>query len=177
MSRLHGTERRTRVHRSRGDSAQNESERTNACIGEALADGSALHWEYYSMDDTPKEELKNMTLQQINKLEEDIAEKNAWRVAHGVRERIHMEPGPAGDLMFAEVENESSAQFFNNTAYLLDYNKAGKEKKKHIPGYNYFLKIANFVDEHTERGEIFMEYRKGMCCKDGTLDPCNFCND
>lgn len=33
MSRIHATSRRTRIHRARGDSAQNEAERTNSAIG------------------------------------------------------------------------------------------------------------------------------------------------
>lgn len=39
MSRIHTTSRRTRIHRARGDSAQNESERTNSAIGKLYAIG------------------------------------------------------------------------------------------------------------------------------------------
>ncbi|XP_070561926.1 uncharacterized protein [Ptychodera flava] len=40
--RIHGTERMNRCHRAPHDSGQNEAERSNAAIGEALVDGGAL---------------------------------------------------------------------------------------------------------------------------------------
>ena len=41
---LHNSDRRARVHLATKDSGQNEAERSNACIGEALADDGSLHW-------------------------------------------------------------------------------------------------------------------------------------
>ena len=46
IARSHSSDRVNRIHRTPGDSAQNEAERTNAAIGDALVDGSALRWEY-----------------------------------------------------------------------------------------------------------------------------------
>ena len=39
ICRLHGNDRRTRIHRARGDSGQNEAERTNGSICDAIVDG------------------------------------------------------------------------------------------------------------------------------------------
>ena len=36
-----------RLHRSRGDSGQNEAEKTNSAIGDALVDGGTVNWEYF----------------------------------------------------------------------------------------------------------------------------------
>ena len=46
IASIHSSDRVNRIHRAPGDSARNEAERTNAAIGDALVDGSALRWEY-----------------------------------------------------------------------------------------------------------------------------------
>ena len=70
-SRLHKTIRRTRVHRSRGDSAQNESKRTNACVREALVDGGSLHWQYcQALEVMSMQEVESLTIGEITELEE-----------------------------------------------------------------------------------------------------------
>ena len=43
---VHGLDKVARVHRARGESGQNEAERTNASIGDALVPGETLQWEY-----------------------------------------------------------------------------------------------------------------------------------
>lgn len=155
MSRIHKTVRRTRIHRSRDDSAQNEAERTNACIGEALVDGGALQWQYHKLDNLPQNELEKMTIQDIENLEEEFTQKNVLKVCCDVKDRIHMEPGPANDLMLAFVDDTKKNHFFYNTDHLVEYHKAGKEKRRTLPGYNYFKKIENFMDNHSVRGELF----------------------
>ena len=42
IARIHSSNRVNRIHRAPGDSAQNESERTNASIGDALVDGDSF---------------------------------------------------------------------------------------------------------------------------------------
>ena len=44
MCWIQNSDRRIRLHRAPGDSAQNESERTNACIGDAIVDDGTLQW-------------------------------------------------------------------------------------------------------------------------------------
>ena len=174
ISRLHMTSRRTRVHRASGDSAQNESERTNACTGEALVDGGTLQWEHYTPQNTHTEdELNALTQEELEAEQESCMKKNAWRVCEDVCERMHMEPGPAGDLMLCMVEGEDL--FFYNTNELVRYKKTAKTKRMSLPSYNYFKKIENFIDSHGERGELFLEYRLGSCTKDGDYDLCPFC--
>ena len=176
ISQMHKTERRTRLHRATGDSAQNESERTNGCIGEALADGGALQWEYFSPQDThTKEEIDAMTLDELKTEEASCMKKNAWRVCQDVHvsERIHMEQGPAGDMMLAMVEDETL--FFYNNRELVTYQKASKSNRKGLPGYHYFRKIEEFIDEHFEKSELFLEYRFGNCTRDGDYNLCQFC--
>jgi hypothetical protein len=174
-SRINDTIRRTRLHRSRGDSAQNESERTNACIGEALVDGSALKWNYFdALDGKCPEEIEKMTMQDITAEEDKCMERNAWKVADDVRCRIHMEPGPAGDLMLALVTDVPNDQFYYNAKYLQNYHKAGKSKRKDMPGSHYFQKIERFIDIHFEKGEIYLEYLNGVC-QQKTGQICDHC--
>ncbi|CAB4020882.1 RNA-directed DNA polymerase from transposon X-element [Paramuricea clavata] len=44
MARIFNSDRVNRIHRARDDSRQNEAERSNACIDEALVDGGAMSW-------------------------------------------------------------------------------------------------------------------------------------
>ena len=44
MARILNSDRVNRIHRARDDSGQNEAERSNACICEALGDGGAMQW-------------------------------------------------------------------------------------------------------------------------------------
>ena len=51
-----------RIHRAPHDSGQNEAERSNAAIGEALVDDKALKWEYYKPTDIMGEkEIEKLT--------------------------------------------------------------------------------------------------------------------
>ena len=43
---VHGLDKVVRVHRARGENGQNEAERTNVSIGDALVPGETLQWEY-----------------------------------------------------------------------------------------------------------------------------------
>jgi hypothetical protein len=176
LSRLHKTYRRTRLHRSRGDSSQNESERTNGCVGEALVDGGALLWDYSKpFDNKSCEEREAMAIEEINQAEENCMKENAWRVAQEVCERIHMEPGPAGDLMLGMMEDDVSNQFFYNTKELTAYQKTAKSKRRSLPGYYYLKKVEDFIGDHIEKGELYLEYRLGSCTKDKMYDVCDFC--
>ena len=46
-ARIHNSDKVLRIHRAREDSGQNEAERLNACIGDALCDGGSLKWQIY----------------------------------------------------------------------------------------------------------------------------------
>lgn len=104
MCRLHQSDRRIRLHRAPGDSAQNEAERTNACIGDAMVDGGTLHWEKYKpLEGMSEEEIKKMSIEDIEDNERQCNERNAWYVAEQLAMRIDDEPGPGGDFMIADV--------------------------------------------------------------------------
>jgi hypothetical protein len=164
--RLLKSKRRTRVHRSRGDSAQNEAERTNAAIGEALVDGGPLEWHHYvPLENKSDEEIRKMTIDDVKAEEELCLQNNAWKVAENVCSRVHMEPGPANDLMLGLVTPK--AQFFYNCNELTAFHKASKSKRCDLPGATYFLKVESFFNTHAEKGEVFLEVR--------ACTECDFC--
>ena len=116
-----------------------------------------------------------MTKDELDSKEEECTRKNAWNVCRNVSECIHMEPGPAGDLMLSMLEEEHL--FFYNSLELMKHLKiktTAKSQQYKLPGYYYFNKIEMFIDEHGERGELFIEYRLGGCTKDG-YEMCQFC--
>ncbi len=138
-------------------------------------DGGALQWKYNKgLEDKTAAEVEAMSIDDINQIEEDAIKDNAWQVCNEVTKRIHMEPGPAGDLMLAMTDQPLSQHFFSNTRYLQDFHKSGKEKRKSLPGYYYFQKILKFMEDHTDKGELYMEVRIGHCTRDG-YNPCPFC--
>ena len=100
MARIMRSDRVNRIHRARDDSEQNEAERSKACIGEALVDGGPLKWRYYeAFDNLTKEEIDELSLEDVKKREEEALEKNAWQVVKDVAERIQHKPGPGHDLI------------------------------------------------------------------------------
>ena len=51
MARINGWTHLNRVHRAPHDSGQNEAERSNAVIGEALVTGQTIRWNYFQATD------------------------------------------------------------------------------------------------------------------------------
>ena len=81
-------------HRSRGDSGENEAERTNSAIGDAIVDGAIIEWEHYKrFDGMSKEEISAMSLQDYESDEAKRMKKNAWRnISNELAERIDGAP-------------------------------------------------------------------------------------
>ena len=176
ISRIHSSDRVNRIHRAPGDSAQNESERTNAAIGDSLVDGTALKWEYYKpFDGLASGEIDKLSASEIKERQALCMERNAWRVAQEVAATVDDEPGPAGDFIKCYVTTCQNKQFFFNRSFLMQYAYCKTEaKKQQCPGSNYFKKIYSFIDTHFEIGEMYLEYLKGSC-KISSGKLCDFC--
>lgn len=116
MARILNSDRENRIHRARGDSGQNEAERSNAYISEALVDGGTMQWKFHdALDGLMQDEIEGLSLDDIKKHEELAMEENAWTIAKNVAERINHEPGPAGDYTQSFVTPHKNSQFFFNT--------------------------------------------------------------
>ena len=75
-ARVHGNEKVLRIHRAREDSGQNEAERLNACIGDALCDGGSLKWEIYeTLHGLSEEEVKSLSTSELDAHSSKIMEK------------------------------------------------------------------------------------------------------
>ena len=75
IPRMHFSDRVNHIHRAPGDSGQNEAERSNAAIGDALVDGGALKWQYSGpFDGLTTEEVNNLSITDLKK-----KNRSAWR--------------------------------------------------------------------------------------------------
>ena len=65
-----------RIHRAREDSGQNEAERLNACIGDALCDGGSLKWQIYeTLHGLSEEEVKSLSTSELGAHSSKVMEK------------------------------------------------------------------------------------------------------
>ena len=77
-ARMYGSIYRITVHRSRGDSGQNEAERTNSAIANNIVDGGTLPWENEKrFDGMSEEEIEEMSLEEFELYEKNRMERNA----------------------------------------------------------------------------------------------------
>lgn len=173
---VHGLDKVVRVHRARGDSGQNEAERTNASIGDALVTGETLQWEYHKrFEGMSREEINALSLHEYEVLEEQRMKKNAWRAAADLAEQVDGEPAPNGFISCRVTPNESE-QFLWDRDHLEKYISAKSETSKlTLPGSGYYSQLERFCQLHFQRGELYIEYVKGSCEKNGEL--CDFCRE
>ena len=130
MARIFDSDCVNRIHRARDDSGQNEAERSNACIGEALVDGGSIKWKYHdAFDGLTKAEIKQLSVDGIQKREALSMEQNAWRVARDVAERINHEPGPAGDYVHSTKEQAVFFFLIQNNYGSLGQHQIQRRKK------------------------------------------------
>ena len=73
---IYSSEHRIRVHPDAGDCGQNEAERTNSSIGDAVVDGSTIDWEYHKrFDGLSGDEISSLSLQEYEEMEEERMQK------------------------------------------------------------------------------------------------------
>ena len=131
-----GSDWRCRCHRARGDSCQNEAERTNSALGDAIADGGTIEWEYYEQfHDLTDEQAQNLSLKEYTEYEEARMEKNAWKVAVDVENRLDDAP-VLKEFVKAHLTKPEDKQFFFNKDNLKQYlNAQSEQKKPSVPGH------------------------------------------
>ena len=124
---VHGLDKVVRVDRARGDSGQNEAERTNASIGDALVTGEALKWEYHKrFEGMSREEINALSLHEYEVLEEQRMKKNAWRAAADLAEQVDGEPALNG-VISCRVTPNKSEQFLWDHDHLEKYITASSK--------------------------------------------------
>ena len=173
-ARMHGNEKVLRIQRAREDSGQNEAERLNACIGDALCDGGSLKWQIYeTLHGLSEEEVKSLSTSELDAHSSKVMEKNAWAVAEEVRIRIDDSPAQRGYISAFSVDRPEN-HFFYNREYLKEYLGVTNNQKSSVPGHGYFSKLEQFESLHCEKGELYMEYRR-MSCQERNGQLCEFC--
>ena len=81
-TRIHNTDKVLRIHRVREDLGQNEVERLNACIGDALCDGGSLERQIYKpLHGLSVDKISSLTNSELETQRKANIEKNAWAVA------------------------------------------------------------------------------------------------
>ena len=113
IARIHSSDCVNRIHHAPGDSAQNEAERTNSAIGDALVDVSALRWQYFKpFVDMTAVGIAALSANEVNQKEKGCKEKNAWQVTQEVAATVDDEPGPAGEFVKCYVTTCEKEHFF-----------------------------------------------------------------
>lgn len=131
-----GSDWRCRCLRARGDSCQNEAERTNSALGDAIADGGTIEWEYYEQfHDLTDEQAQNLSLKEYTEHEEARMEKNAWKVSVDVENRLDDAP-VLKEFVKAHLTKPEDKQFFFNKDNLKQYlNAQSEQKNPSVPGH------------------------------------------
>ena len=166
LARIQNSDYRIKIHRSREDSGQNEAERTNSAIGDAIVDGGTLNWEIFKRfeDVTQKEKLK-MNFDEFCKYEEKRMAKNAWAVAKEIRDRLDDAP-VMGEYVKSFLAEEDDRGFFHSHDHLkLFIDNRNKKQQQNVPGYYHFKNIELFINNHYQIGELYQEFIKEGCKK------------
>ena len=123
-----------------------------------------------------EEDIEALTLQDYERLEKERMEKNAWKAAGELAERVDVEPAPHGFILCSVTPREYE-QFYWDKEHLSAYasTKAQSAKEK-LPGHGYYSKIDRFFAGHCKRGELYTEFLKGACEESGN-ECCAFCKE
>ncbi len=176
---IEGSDYYTRIHRATGD-CQNPVERTQAAVGKAFGNGDRIHWEYRKMFDGLEEhEKEKMSLEEFAQYEEDRQKYNVVETCKDLAARVQDAPGPKGTLnpMTSMVSQPTENLFFGDSQYLTNYINASASNRTKLPGFSYYQKLDKFYQLHFQQGELYMEYIKDDCLKNGNDEKCSFCKE
>ena len=159
-----------RFHLAHDDSSYNEVERIQSYVGDAICDGGAIEWEYKTeFEGLNSDQLQAITLENIEKHELNRMKYNAFEVCNELTTRIDGAVMPDG-FMKAYTSYEKEDLFFNNHQYIKDFISSSLTTRKNTPGAHYFTDVTNFLENHIDIGQKYLEYTKSPC---GSL--CHYC--
>ncbi|KXJ16378.1 hypothetical protein AC249_AIPGENE6513 [Exaiptasia diaphana] len=112
-----------RAHSARGNSGDNEAERTNSAVGDSIVDGTTLQWEKYpKCHNLTDEQISQLTVEEYDAHEQDRMEMNAWWVAKELSFRIDGEP-VFNEYIHSFVTNKTNDAIFFNRECINQFNK------------------------------------------------------
>ena len=130
----------------------NEVERCQGYVGDAVCDGGPLDREHKKLfDETSLDDLKKLSLKEIEHLELKRMEFNAFKVSDEMATRINDAPGPGGYLKGFKA-TKADEMFFNDKKFLDLYLSKSDKEKKNIPRYAYYSKVTSFLNGHCQIG-------------------------
>ena len=88
-------------------------------------------------------------------------------------DRVNGAPAPGG-FSKSYTSDPLEDMFFNDENYVKDYLHASEEKRKKLPGANFFKQVTFSSESRFEVGEKYIEFVKFSCTKSQT--ECSFCS-
>ena len=137
---MYGSIYKITVHRSRGDSGQNEAERTNSAIADSIVDGGTLPWENEKrFEGMSEEDIEEMSSEQLELYEKNRMERNAWYVTTDLTKRIDDAPVLSEYIRaYTSQQKEDLFHFHDREPSVILWNSMSSEKNKNeIPGSCY----------------------------------------
>ena len=164
-----------RHHLANNDSSQNDVERCQGYVGDAICDGGSLLWEYRKpFDGLSDEEIEKMTVQELEEHELQRMEFNTYKVCEELTMKINGARAPGG-YMKCYTSQKLDDMFFNDQLYLSKYLSATETKRQTLPGANNYKKIEEFLRRHCEKGQKYIEYLKFSCLTTAG-SQCDYCS-
>ena len=160
LARIQRSDYRIKIHRSCEDSGQNQAERTDSGIGDAIVDGD---WEIIKrFKGVSPEEKKTVTFDQFCNCKFKRMEKNAWGVAKEIRDRLDDAP-VMGEYVKSFLTDEEDKGFFYGHQYPKSFiENRNKNSQTNVPGYHYFKKIQVFIDNRYKVGDRSGVHKRRM---------------
>ena len=150
-----------RHHLAPSDSSQNEVERAQSYIADALCDGGSLQWEYRKMfEGLSMENIEELSSNDVEELELKRMKFNAFKVCEEVSQRLDRATGPGGYLK-SFVTDSLDKLFFFDKEYVDEY--LSKPKNATVLVCNYYQNLERFLENHCQKREKFLEFVKFEC--------------
>ena len=120
-------------------------------------------------DGLEEHEKEKMSLEEFAQYEEDRQKYNVFETCKDLAARVQDAPGPKGTLnpMTSMVSQPTENLFFWDSQYLTNYINASASNRTKLPGFSYYQKLDKFYQLHFQQGELYMEYIKDDCLKNG----------
>ena len=130
-----------RLHLAPGDSSNNEVERIQSSIGDAICDGGTLQCDYYKKyADLTEEEITEMTVEDHEQYKWERMERNAFAVCEEVNSRVDGAATVDG-YMKSYVSKHVDDLFFWDGEFLKSYIDGNKSDRKILletPGTHFY---------------------------------------
>ena len=146
-------------------SGDNETERTNNAISEALGKGHTIHACYYApFDGLESNEIDALDILEYEERLNKCVEKNVWTACFELSLIIDDEPGPSKSSFLKFTVTSSKQKYpFTDKDYLTEFYPKSEIQRIIFPKHAYYNKLKCFIDKHFEIGELYLEYLKGDC--------------